>query len=344
MAQKPRPSAADQQPCRQIEVNLRLCCVPGIQFDDHFFLLALNLNQDDVLDADPLHTGATSPRDGDDDSSPLDTSPGHRERSSFPSDVTAPLNSHLKFNARGKETTNAFSSVSVIFDSRTLEVSDLRISLSIGSWKQSDRTFLTNCILEDPSLFHKSFWTELVSNQGWLGFREILPLRESAQEVWPGFSSWLKGWGQGQVTNAPPPIVLFKFPRILRMRSVLAARHLAPVPYFLTPDQGSRKSYYFSGSSTEPKSPFFRQHASSMGSALCGDIIACRQSELKKCRGEDGRPTGEICLRLRSLLAQNPAVFHCSQENYGSLLLCKETSGSATCFSAAKQQKAALTR
>ena len=179
-------------PCRQIEVNLRLCSVPALQSDGYFFLIALNLVvRGDILDADSMDPGAISAGEGN-DSSPSDTSPTHCESASFGGELSAPLNKHLQFHARNKETANAFSSVSVIFDSRTLEVSNLRVSLNIGSWKQSDRTFLKNCILED---------------------------------VWPGFSSWLKSWGQGQVTNSPPPIVLFRFPQLLRMRNVLAARH-----------------------------------------------------------------------------------------------------------------------
>lgn len=200
---------------RQIEVNLRLCSVPALQSDGYFFLVALNLVRGDIFDAESMDPGAISAGEGN-DSSPSDTSPTHFESASFGGELAAPLNKHLQFHARNKETANAFSSVCVTFDSRTLEVSNLRVSLNIGSWKQSDRTFLKNCILED---------------------------------VWPGFSSWLKSWGQGQVTNSPPPIVLFRFPQLLRMRNVLAAR----------------------------------------------------QSDLKKCRGEDGRPTGEICLRLRDI-------------------------------------------
>ena len=129
-------------------MNLRLCSVPALQSNDHFFLLALNSIRDDMPAAECMDPGAMSPGD-ENDSSPSDASPTNCEPGAFSGDVAAPLNKHMQFHSRSKEAANAFSSVSVIFDSRTLEVSDLRISLSIGSWKQSDRTFLTNCIQQE---------------------------------------------------------------------------------------------------------------------------------------------------------------------------------------------------
>ncbi|CAE7479052.1 unnamed protein product [Symbiodinium necroappetens] len=192
--------------CRQIEVNLRLCCVPAAEFNDRFFLLALNVSQDRVPDFESLDPAAIS-----------ESESASTEEQELPARTqTDGTGCNLQLQARNKDDNNAFNSVSVIFDSRTLELSDLRVSLGIGSWKRSDRTFLKNCIMED---------------------------------VWPGVSSWLKAWSQGQASVVPPPIVLFRFPQLFCLRNVLAAR----------------------------------------------------QADLKILRGAEGRPTGEVCLRLRNI-------------------------------------------
>ncbi|CAE7483317.1 unnamed protein product [Symbiodinium sp. CCMP2456] len=192
--------------CRQIEVNLRLCCVPAAEFNDRFFLVALNVSQDRVPDFESLDPAAIKESEGD----------STEEQEPPAGTHTDGTGCNLQLQARNKDDNNAFNSVSVIFDSRTLEVSDLRVSLGIGSWKRSDRTFVKNCIVED---------------------------------IWPGVSSWLKAWSQGQASVVPPPIVLFRFPQLFCLRNVLAAR----------------------------------------------------QADLKILRGAEGRPTGEVCLRLRNI-------------------------------------------
>lgn len=198
--------------CRQIEVNLRLCCVPAAEFNDRFFLVALNVSQDRVPDFESLDPAAAAGASSESDSTDFEQGP---QTARTYTDGAGGASCNLQLQARNKDDNNAFNSVSVIFDSRTLEVSDLRVSLGIGSWKRSDRTFLKNCVMED---------------------------------IWPGVSSWLKAWSQGQASVVPPPIVLFRFPQLC-LRNVLAAR----------------------------------------------------QADLKILRGAEGRPTGEVRLRLRNI-------------------------------------------
>ncbi|CAE7826557.1 unnamed protein product [Symbiodinium sp. CCMP2592] len=201
--------------CRQIEVNLRLCCVPAAEFNDRFFLVALNVSQDRVPDFESLDPAAAAAAGASSESESTDLEQELPTARTY-SDGAGGTSCNLQLQARNKDDNNAFNSVSVIFDSRTLEVSDLRVSLGIGSWKRSERTFLKNCVMED---------------------------------IWPGVSSWLKAWSQGQASVVPPPIVLFRFPQLFCLRNVLAAR----------------------------------------------------QADLKILRGAEGRPTGEVRLRLRNI-------------------------------------------